>query len=716
MNVLIVEDNSDDRKLLHYTLEFHGCTVIEAQNGLEGFSLATLHKPDIIISDALMPRMDGFQFLRAVKAEPDLASIPFLFHSAVYTGDAEVELAFSLGAAAFVVKPTEPELLWKKICAILASIPAETASNRPLSINESEEHFLREYGRIVATKLEEKVAELQQSLELQSQAEDKLRRLNEELTREVAERRKAEKALKAQEQELSAIFEHAPFVMLFLDEERKVHRANALACSLAGSPVCDLLELRAGEALRCLHALDAPEGCGFGQHCQACSIRQTVLDTLETGTSHHQVDMSLTRSVNGKAQALPLLLSTTKVMIADKAMILLSLQDVSELRKLEAQLLHAQKMESVGTLAGGIAHDFNNILTAIFGYGDIALMNMSADDPQRQHIDNMLQASQRAATLAKDLLLFSRKQASDRKYVDLNDIVRSVEKFLFRIIGEDISCTISPGRGVLPVFADANRFEQVLMNLATNARDAMPSGGSLAISTERIRLDDAFVAAQGYGASGPYALLTVTDSGEGMDEETRQQIFDPFFTTKEIGKGTGLGLAVVYGIVKQHDGYVTVSSEPDRGTTFRVYLPLAVASEKEGKADAMNRKKPERGTEAILLAEDDETVRNMAVSLLESFGYEVVSAVDGVDAVQKFKDHGEKIRLLLFDVIMPNKNGIDAYEDIRKINPDIKVIFASGYSAEAVHQKAQENCNILSITKPYLPSSLLAMIRTVLDK
>lgn len=713
MNILIVEDNADDRRLLSYTLEFHGCTVIEAENGQDGYRQARLHKPDLIISDALMPCMDGFQFLRMIKADPELAPIPFLFHSAVYTGDAEVGLALSLGAAAFAVKPTEPDILWKKISEIMSAGQTEPVVAADSLINESGEHFLKEYGRIVATKLEEKIAELQQSLALHAEDEAKLRRLNEELTREIGERQKAEKALRAQEEELAAIFEHAPFVMLFLDEERKIHRANALACSLAGSPAADLLELRAGEALRCLHAIDSPEGCGFGPHCQRCAIRETVLDTIATGKSHHQVDMALMHSVNGKERSLPLLISTTKVMIADKAMILLSLQDVSELKKLEAQLLHAQKMESIGTLAGGIAHDFNNILTAIFGYGDIALMNMSADDPRRDHIDNILQASQRAAALAKDLLLFSRKQVSDRKHVDLNDIVRSVEKFLFRIIGEDISCTIALSRAALPVLADVNRLEQVLMNLATNARDAMPAGGSLAIATERSRLDDAFVASQGYGKSGQYALLTVTDSGEGMDDETCRQIFDPFFTTKEIGKGTGLGLAVVYGVVKQHDGYVTVSSEPGRGTIFRIYLPLATSSGNEGKAAVMN-KKPERGTETILLAEDDGTVRDMAVSLLESFGYEVISAVDGVDAVQKYIDHREKIRLLLFDVIMPNKNGIDAYEAIRNMTPDIKVIFASGYSAEAIHQKALENANVLAITKPYLPSSLLALIREAL--
>lgn len=694
MNVLIAEDNADDRKLLHYTLEHHGCAVIEAHDGEEGLELATRLKPDFIISDALMPRMDGFQFLRAVKAAPELSAIPFLFYSAVYTGEAEEKLALSLGAAAFVIKPTEPEELWKRICLIMKSRDAQPDSTVLPSMNEREEHFLREYGRVVATKLEEKVLELQQSLALRKQAEE---------------------ALREQEQELATIFENAPFMMLLLDGDRRVRRVNALACSFTGSPISDMLGRRSGEALRCIHAIDIPEGCGFGPYCRECTVRQTILDTFDTGQSHHQVETTLPITVQGKEQNIQFLLSTTKVTVGHYAMVLLSLQDISEFKKLESELLHAQKMESIGTLAGGIAHDFNNILTAIFGYGDIALMNMAADDPQRQSVENMLQAAHRAASLAKDLLLFSRKQISDKKNADLNEIVRSVEKFLLRVIAEDITCTITLDDGTLPVLADSRRIEQILMNLATNARDAMPNGGSLSITTERTLLDDAFIASHGCGSSGMYAVLTVTDTGIGMDDETRRQIFDPFFTTKEIGKGTGLGLAVVYGIIKQHDGLITVASDPGKGTTFRIYLPLTVSSAQEERIDSKFTQSA-RGSETILLAEDDETVRDMALSLLESFGYKVITAVDGEDAVQKFRENRKQIRLLLFDVIMPKKNGLVAYDEIVAIKPGMKVIFASGYSTEAVHQKALGNENILSISKPYLPSNLLAMVRSMLDK
>jgi signal transduction histidine kinase/CheY-like chemotaxis protein len=477
-----------------------------------------------------------------------------------------------------------------------------------------------------------------------------------------------------------------------------------------------MLDRLSGEALRCVRALDSPEGCGFGPNCHECVVRRSIVDTYETGQSHHQVETTLPLSVKGKEQVITLLFSSTRVMVAHQAMVLLSLQDISEYKKLESQLHHSQKMESIGTLAGGIAHDFNNILTAISGYGEISLMSMSTEDPHRQNIEHMLEASRRAASLAKDLLLFSRKQFSDKKNTELNGIVRSVDKFLRRVIGEDIACTITLDEGEIGVCADAHQIEQVLMNLAINSRDALPSGGSLSITTGRITLDDSFRAVHGYGDSvSVYAVLTVADTGVGMDEETRVQIFDPFFTTKEVGKGTGLGLAVVYGIIKQHDGYITVFSEPGAGSTFRIYLPIMESARKVIPKD-IQQKKPGRGSETILLAEDDETVRNMVLSLLGSFGYEVIVAVDGEDAVIKYRENRERVHLLLFDVIMPNKSGKDAYDEIKEIEPDIKVIFASGYASDAIYQKTLANNNVMLISKPYLPTNLLTMVRSVLDQ
>jgi signal transduction histidine kinase len=418
-------------------------------------------------------------------------------------------------------------------------------------------------------------------------------------------------------------------------------------------------------------------------------------------------------SSGGKEQAIRFLLSTTRVTVGNQPMVLLSLQDITEQRTLEEQLRQSQKMESIGTLAGGIAHDFNNILTVITGYGQMVLDCMAPDAPQRISVEHMVAASERATRLTKDLLLFSRKQLSDKKYVDLNEIIGAVEKFLVRVIGEDIDCTTVFAERALPVLADAHQLDQVLMNLATNARDAMPKGGVLAIATESIVLDDAFIAAHGYGIPGMYAMVSVTDTGSGMDEGTRQHIFDPFFTTKEAGKGTGLGMSVAYGIVKQHDGYINVQSEPGKGTTFRIYLPV-VSSVAEKNIVTPEMGAPRRGTETILFAEDDEALRSLTVSLLRNFGYEVIVALDGEDAVNKFLEHRSQIELLLFDLIMPKKTGTDAYDEIKEMWPDIKAIFVSGYAPETILTEIHDG-GMVFIRKPFAPSELLKKVRSVLD-
>jgi PAS domain S-box-containing protein len=389
-------------------------------------------------------------------------------------------------------------------------------------------------------------------------------------------------------------------------------------------------------------------------------------------------------------------------------------RDLTEHRKLEEQLHHAQRMESIGTLAGGIAHDFNNILSAIIGYGQFTLLKMPADDPLRHNIESMLEAADRAARLTKELLLFSRKQPIDKKPVDLNLVVAKVEKFLEKVIGEDIVYNTVIHEAPLPVLADDHQLEQVLMNLATNARDSMPKGGALTVTTEYILLDKEFVSANGYLTPGPYALITVSDTGEGMDEATRQRIFEPFFTTKDVGKGTGLGLAVSYGIIKQHDGYINVYSEPGEGTTFRIYLPLTHSDVGEEPL-ALRAETPAGGTETILLAEDDEAVRVLMKRLLTEFGYTVIEAVDGADAVNKFTANSAAIDLILSDLIMPRMNGKEAVDEIRKVRPGVKVIFSSGYSPDTIHQKVSLTESGHLIAKPVSPTELLRKVRSVLD-
>ena len=390
-------------------------------------------------------------------------------------------------------------------------------------------------------------------------------------------------------------------------------------------------------------------------------------------------------------------------------------RDITEYQKLEEQLRHAQKMESIGTLAGGIAHDFNNILSAIIGYGHVTLMKMPKDDPLRMNIEHILESADRAAVLTQSLLAFSRKQIIDRKPVDLNKILNKVEKFLVRVIGEDVEVHVALEKTTLTLFADAGQLEQVFMNLATNARDAMPNGGSFTIASEITELDNSFVAAHGYGKTGTYALISATDTGVGMTEQIRVKIFEPFFTTKEVGKGTGLGLAMVYGIIKQHEGFINVYSEPGKGTTFRIYLPL-IKTEAMEEQPIIAAELAKGGTETVLLAEDDPAVRKLTLLVLEQMGYTVIIANDGEEAVTKFMENKDRIQLLLFDIIMPKKNGREAYEEIKKTKPDIPVLFASGYSPDMLRVKALVDEEVPLVYKPISPQGLLKKVREVLDR
>jgi PAS domain S-box-containing protein len=390
-------------------------------------------------------------------------------------------------------------------------------------------------------------------------------------------------------------------------------------------------------------------------------------------------------------------------------------KDITEQKDLEEKLRQAQKMEAMGQFAGGIAHDFNNILSAIIGYVYVTLTKMAGDDPQRSNIEQILLAAERAAYLTRDILLFSRKQVSERKAVDLNEIVMAMDNFLKRVISEDIAYKMTLQKGTIPILADMHQLEQVFMNLATNARDAMPQGGTFTIATEQIRIDEDFITSHGYGNPGIYALLTAADTGNGMDEQTQQRIFEPFFTTKEVGKGTGLGMAVVYGIIKQHDGYINVYSEPGKGTTFKIYLPVNTSGIIE-KKKIKKVETSERGTETILLAEDNESLRNIMKSLLEDFGYNVIAAVDGEEAVKKYVANEGKIQLLLFDLIMPKKTGKEAYDEIKNITPDIRSIFLTGYAADIIQEKGLLQDTVLILHKPISPLDLLRKVRSVLNE
>ncbi len=511
---------------------------------------------------------------------------------------------------------------------------------------------------------------------------------------DISARRKAEEQLQESEKKYRELFDHAGDAIFIIDLSGRMIDVNEVACERLGYSREELMTMTPMD-------IDSPE--------QAVHVPARIENLKRHGSLIFE-----TTHMRKDGTAIPTEVGSRIIEFGGRPAILSTARDISERRRLEEQLRQSQKMESIGTLAGGVAHDFNNILTAIIGYGSIALMKMEKDDANRLNIEQIMAAAERASNLTKDMLLFSRKQPIEKKPVDLNDVIKKMEKFLKRVIGEDIAFKTLVAAAALPVLADEHQIGQVLMNLAVNARDAMQKGGLLTIASQEVFLDSQSAALQGFAEPGRYALITVSDTGEGMDEQTRKKIFEPFFTTKEVGKGTGLGLAVVYGIIQQHDGYIDVSSEPRAGTTFRIYLPLT-AADIERTHTGETAQLPEGGSETILLAEDDEALRQMTTSLLVSLGYTLIVAVDGEDAVQKFREHQDSIDLLLFDIIMPKRSGKEAYEEITKLRRGVKVVFVSGYSPDVIHDRMAFTDTVTIVYKPVLPTDLLRKIRTVLD-
>jgi len=383
-------------------------------------------------------------------------------------------------------------------------------------------------------------------------------------------------------------------------------------------------------------------------------------------------------------------------------------------KKLEAQLLHAQKMESIGRLAGGVAHDFNNLLTPIIGSADLMMMSIGKDHELREDIEEIKKAADRAASLTRQLLAFSRRQVLEPKVINLNDVIPDMDKMLRRLIGEDIDLETALAPDLDQVEADPGQIEQVIMNLAVNARDAMPQGGKLTIETANVDLDEAYAHNHVAVTPGPYVMMAISDTGIGMDKETLSRIFEPFFTTKEKGKGTGLGLSTVYGIVKQSGGNTWVYSEPGKGTTFKIYLPR-VEKQIEATEDTEAVAESLTGSETILVVEDNEMVRDLAQSILQHYGYDVLEAQDGEEAIKVSKGHDGPIHLMLTDVVMPGMDGNEMAEHITALRPNLKIIYMSGYTENAIVHHGVLDLKTAFIQKPFTPQSLARKVREVLD-
>jgi two-component system cell cycle sensor histidine kinase/response regulator CckA len=511
----------------------------------------------------------------------------------------------------------------------------------------------------------------------------------------ITERKEAEQALAERENLLQTIIETAP------------------ECVKLIAPDGTLVEMnRAGLEMIEADSLDQVVGCDVSElvtPAHRAAFNDLTGKALAGGSGNLEFELIGLRGARRwlETHAVPLRGPAGEVRAA-----LSVTRDVTERRRLEEQLVQAQRMEAVGRLAGGIAHDFNNLLTGILGYSDILRAGLAEDDPLRADADEIRKAADRAASLTRQLLAFSRRQVLRSRVIDLNTVVEEMERMLRRLIGEDVELVTACASDLGPVEADPGQIEQVIANLVVNARDAMPSGGRLVIETANYEVDQRLASAHSAEMTpGPYVVLSVTDTGVGMDPETQAHLFEPFFTTKDVGKGTGLGLATVYGIVKQSGGFIWVYSEPGHGTSFQIYLPRAEA-EVASATDSAVPGTTEEGTETVLVVEDEQLVRNLIAEELSRRGYTVLTAPNGIDALSLAHARDGEVDVVVTDVIMPEMGGLELTQRLATMLPGIRIVYMSGYSELSVSDDVGP---WPLLQKPFNARSLAGKIREVLD-
>jgi PAS domain S-box-containing protein len=650
--------------------------VIAAANGMEAFTMVREERPDLIVSDILMPVMDGFAFCRECKADAELADIPFIFYTATYTDQKDRAFGLSIGAEHYLVKPMEPD----DLINILNEVMAEATAGRGKQAEQAlaNEAYLREHNQALTRKLEAKMAQLEKA--------------NQCLRQELSEHRQAEIQL----QRLHTAIENTTECIVITDIHGTIEYVNPAFAKITGFTKEETISLNPGAMPAGIH-----DESFYPTLWQVLSLKNPWTGHL---TLKHR---------DGEVIEIDITTSPIPDSSGDINGSVLLMRDVTRQRKLEDQLFQSQKIEALGTLAGGIAHDFNNILSVIVGYTGLTLLDAPPESKIQSNLNTVLSACDRAKSLVKQILTFSRKAEHDVVSIDLCPLIKETMKFLGATLPANIEIRTSLKTMDAFMLADPVHIHQVILNLGTNAAYAMRNtGGVLEAVLRKIDLDENTARQHPNLAPGEYLLLSVSDTGCGMNKETLSRIFEPFFTTKK-GEGTGLGLAVAYGIVQSHGGSIGVYSEEGRGSTFNVYLPVAQRAPRY--QDGTDTRPLPSGTERILFVDDEEALADLGEQILQWLGYRVTTLTSSVEALNLFRRNPDAFDLIITDHSMPRLTGRELAAELFSIRPDIPIIICTGFSTNISEQETAAPNVRHVIMKPLVIKEIAWTVRSVLD-
>ncbi|KPA17259.1 two component system sensor histidine kinase, hybrid [Candidatus Magnetomorum sp. HK-1] len=676
MKILIVEDDEDSRVLLEYALTSNGYEVECACDGKLGLAKAQKNRPDLIISDILMPEMDGYGLCKAVKEDEQLCTIPFIFYTATYTDPNDKKLAMDLGASKFLVKPMEINALFVEIENTLEKYQAEISSSTKKT-HKKEIELQKGYSEVLAKKLDQKVHQLKEEQKRLEKSEKKYRRLVEVLREDYF----------FYSHDKSGFFSyispsiynvlgytpeqfHLNFTTYLTDSEINKKALIKTEQSRKGIKQ-STYELEIYHKNGSIHRLEVTEEPIIGNDNQ--------IETIE-GIAH----------------------DITKRVTAEK-----------ELAKFQERLQQSQKMEAIGTLAGGIAHDFNNILMPIFVFTEMIMSKLEKNSKERKNAQSVLLCAQRAKDLVKQILTFSRNNKEEKKKIFLQQQISEALKLLRASIPTTIKIRQSIDKNCSPISANPIQMHQIIMNLCTNAYQAIPNKGIMAISLSEINISSDTDIAKFNLQKGKYLRLEVSDNGIGIEKENLKKIFDPYFTTKPKDKGTGLGLSVIHGIVKDHSGHITVYSEPGQGTTFHVYFPTIMSKRDKNKSQLSEN--ISGGNEHILLVDDDEIIVKIEKQQLENLGYQVTALTCSLKAAEIFQKAPQKFDLIITDMTMPNNTGAELSQELLKVRPSIPIILCTGFSDLIDREEALSLGVKEYLMKPFGKNEMARVVRKVLD-